>query len=137
MFILKTYYFAVKPTTCFCDCFSPGFVLVTVSAGDPPKLIQNNAAVKKNIIHTNPNFHMQIRLSQQSLSPSHHFLHSNAFSLLYKIPLSARRRGCARFVRIKIAISARLPCRMRRCTMETAFCMLCSARFIARSQWRQ
>lgn len=51
-----------------------------------PKLIQNNAAVKKNIIHTNPNFHMQIRLSQQSLSPLHHFLHSNAFSLLYKIP---------------------------------------------------
>lgn len=29
---------------------------------------------------------MQIRLSQQSLSPLHHFLHSNAFSLLYKIP---------------------------------------------------
>lgn len=68
-------------------CLSPAFVLVaTVGAGDPPKLIQNNAAVKKNIIHTNPNFHMQIRLSQQSLSPLHHFLHSNAFSLLYKIP---------------------------------------------------
>lgn len=29
---------------------------------------------------------MQICLSQQSLSPSHHFLHSNAFSHLYKIP---------------------------------------------------
>lgn len=68
-------------------CLSPAFVLVaTVGAGDPPKLIQNNGAVKKNIIHTNPNFHMQIRLSQQSLSPLHHFLHSNAFSLLYKIP---------------------------------------------------
>lgn len=61
-------------------------LVATVGAGDPPKLIQNNAAVKKNIIHTNPNFHMQIRLSQQSLSPLHHFLHSNAFSLLYKIP---------------------------------------------------
>lgn len=38
---------------------------------------------------------MQIRLSQQSLSPSHHFLHSNAFSHLYKIPPSATCRGCA------------------------------------------
>lgn len=54
---------------------------------------------KQNFIHPNPNFHMQIRLSQQSRSPSHHFLHSNAFSHLYKIPPSATRRGCARFSR--------------------------------------
>lgn len=43
---------------------------------------------------------MQICLSQQSPSPSHHFLHSNAFSHLNKIPLPATRRGFARFVDI-------------------------------------
>lgn len=53
--------------------------------------------MKNNLKQANPNFHMQICLSQQSLSPSHHFLHSNAFSHLYKIPPSATRRGCARF----------------------------------------
>lgn len=50
---------------------------------------------------------MQICLSQQSLSPSHHFLHSNAVSHLYKIPLSATSRGGARFVDLHFAISAR------------------------------
>lgn len=87
-------------------------------------------------INANPNFHMQICLSQQSLSPSHHFLHSNAFSPLYKI-LSATRRGCARFVRMHFAIPAHLPCHMRRCTLDTVFCMHCFARFITRSHWRQ
>lgn len=43
---------------------------------------------------------MQICLSQQSPSPSHHFLHSNAFSHLNKIPLPATRRGFAGFVDI-------------------------------------
>lgn len=43
---------------------------------------------------------MQICLSQQSPSPSHHFLHSNAFSHLNKTPLPATRRGFARFVDI-------------------------------------
>lgn len=41
---------------------------------------------KQYVIHANPNFHMQIGLSQQSLSPSHHFLHSNAFSHLFQNP---------------------------------------------------
>ena len=49
-------------------------------------------------------------VSQQSLSPSHHFLHSNAFSHLYKIPPSATRRGCARLVDLHFVISARFFC---------------------------
>lgn len=56
-----------------------------------------------NFIHANPNFHMQIRLSQQSLSPSHHFSHSNAFSHLFKTPpLPARTSRMCSFYRLVI-----------------------------------
>lgn len=57
---------------------------------------------------------MQICLSQPYLSPSHHFLHSNAFSHLNKILPSTTRRGCAGFCWVKNAFfpspSAHLTC---------------------------
>lgn len=84
-----------------CRDFSPGFVKSLVPLGPLSGFRPNEYKImdrmKKNLKQANPNFHMQICLSQQSLSPSHHFLHSNAFSHLYKIPPSATRRGCARF----------------------------------------
>lgn len=45
---------------------------------------------------------MQICLSQQSLSPSHHFLHSNAFSHLYKNPPFSHTPWMCSFCRLTV-----------------------------------
>lgn len=57
-------------------------------------------------------------------SPSRHYtiscilMHSHFFT---KSPLTARRRGWARFVGISVAISARFPRRRRTCMTDTVF----------------
>lgn len=115
-----------------CRDFSLGFVKSLVplgpTVGVPPKWIQNNGPYgKKNLKQANPNFHMQICLSQQSLSPSHHFLHSNAFSHLYKIPPSATRRGCARFADLqnRYFCTFDLFCEKVRCRCGVLHALIC------------